>query len=50
MILVDQSHKNSGETYDWEVNIGSANDLVTLGNKSTPEPMLIQIHAPICRR
>ena len=32
-----------GKTYQWEVNIGSGNDLVPLGNKPLPEAMSIQI-------
>ena len=35
---------NATRTYWWQVNIGSGNGLVPLGNKPSPEPMLTQIY------
>ena len=35
---------NAIRPYWWEVNIGSGNGLVLLGNKPLPESMLTQIY------
>ena len=39
---------NATEHLCWEVNIGSGNGLVLLGNKPLPEPILAQIYVAIC--
>ena len=40
---------NITEPHWWHVNIGSANDLVPLGNKPLPVPMLTKPYGTIWR-
>ena len=49
MILRDLVDDTS-QSYCWYVTIGSGNDLVSVGNKSLPEPRLTQIYVAIWHR